>query len=194
LLNILQLVFGLTYTDISIYLRISVHLFIRTFRDDLLVRGSIPSVKEINLFEEAFAAWHPLLTDCWATMDGLKPYLQQLGNGGIQERYYNDWMHDHYVTSVFWFFPDRTIQIALFNVPGLVHDSQVAEFGNIYEKLENVFWLTGAKCCINLAFGNMQREYLYKSCQGVFGSLALTRRERKLEMSKKAGNIGAAES
>jgi hypothetical protein len=55
--------------------------------------------------------------------------------------------------------------------------------------------LTGAKCCIDLAFGNVNREYLYKPSQDLFGSLALTRRERKLELSKKeAGNIGTADS
>jgi hypothetical protein len=34
----------------------------------------------------AFAAKHSLLTDCLETVDGLKLYLQQLGNGDIQER------------------------------------------------------------------------------------------------------------
>jgi hypothetical protein len=83
--------------------------------------------------KEAFAAQHPLLRDCWATMDGLKLYLQQLGNGDIQECCYNGWMHDHYITSEFCFCLDGTIPIAFFNNPGLVHDSQVAEFGKIYE-------------------------------------------------------------
>jgi hypothetical protein len=119
-------------------------------------------------------------------MDGLKLYLQQAGDGDVQERYYNGWMHDHITMSVFCFCPDETIPIALFNVPGLVHDSQVAEFGNIYEKLENVFFLlTGAKCCIDLAFGNMQRDHLYTSCQDVFGLSAPTCKERKMDIRKK---------
>ncbi len=71
-------------------------------------------------------------------MYGLKLYLQQSGNTDIQERYYNGWTHDHLVTSVFCFCPDGTISIAFFNVPGSVHDSQVAEFGKIYDKLEGV--------------------------------------------------------
>jgi hypothetical protein len=118
-------------------------------------------------------------------MDGLKLFLQQSGNAIIQERYYNSWMHDQYVTSVFHFCPDETIPIAFFSVPGLVHNSQVAECGNIYGKLEAVFRLTGAKRCIDSAFGNMNREYLYKSSQDLFGSLAPTRHERKLEQWKK---------
>jgi hypothetical protein len=79
-----------------VYLRFGVRLFVETFREDSLARVSIPSAEEIKSFKEAFTAQHPLLTDCWATMDGLELYLQQLGNAIIQEHYYNGWMHDHY--------------------------------------------------------------------------------------------------
>ncbi len=118
LLSVLQLVFGLTYTNLSMYLRFGVCLFVETFMDDPFAQVSIPSAEEIELFKEAFAARHPLLTDCWVTMDGLKLFLQQLRNAIIQERYYNGWTHDHYVTSVFCFCPDGTIPIAFFDVPG----------------------------------------------------------------------------
>jgi len=118
-------------------------------------------------------------------MDGLKLYLQASGNSEIQERFYNGWTHDNYVTSVFCFCPNGTIPIAFFNVPGCVYDSQVAEFGKMYEKLEDVFRKTGGKCCVDLAFGSMKRKYLYKSCQDHLGSKAPTRKERKLDLQKK---------
>ena len=184
-LNVLQLVFGLTYTNLLVYLRFGIRLFVETFRHDPLASVSIPSAETIETFQDAFAVRHPLLNDCWATMDGLKLYLQQSGNAVIQERYYNGWTHDHYVTSVFCFCPDGTIPIAFFNVPGSVHDSQVAEFGNIYNRLEEVYLSTGAKCCIDSAFGNVTREYLYKSCQDLLGSNAPTRQERLLDLQKK---------
>ena len=95
-------------------------------------------------------------------MDGLKLYLQQAGTREIQERFYNGWTHDHYVTSVFCCCPDGTIPIDFFNVPGSVHDSQVAELGRIYQKLEQVYERTGGKCCVNSAFGNLERDYLLK--------------------------------
>jgi hypothetical protein len=104
-------------------------------------------------------------------------------------------MQDHYIKSIFCFCPDRTIPIAFFNVPGLVHHSQVAEYGNIYGKLEDVVRSTGAKCCIDLAFGNMNREYLYKLSQGLFASSASTHvRRGNWSYEKKAGNIGATDS
>jgi hypothetical protein len=36
-------------------------------------------MEEIKSFKEAFAAWHPLLTDCWATMDSLKLFFAKVG-------------------------------------------------------------------------------------------------------------------
>jgi hypothetical protein len=118
-------------------------------------------------------------------MDGLKLYLQTAGNVYIQERFHNGWTHDQYVTSVFCFCPNGTIPISFFNIPGSVHDRQVAKFGNIYNKLEGVYILYGAKCCVDLVFGNVMRGYLYKLCQDHLGSDAPTRELRKLDLCKK---------
>ncbi len=142
---------------------------------------SIPPIEDINEYKAAFREWHPLLQDCWATMDGLKLYLQQSGNTVIQEQFYNGWTHDHYVTSVFCFCPDGTIPIAFFNVLGSVHDSQVGELGKIYQKLEKVYDTTGGRCCVDLAFSNLERDYLLKSRQDLLGSSAPTQREQNLE-------------
>ena len=148
------------------------------YHHDPLARISIPSSEKIESYKAAFVEHHPLLNDCWEAMDGLKLYLQAARNSYIQERYYNGWTHDRYVTFVFCFCPDGTIPIAFFNVPGSVHDSQVAEFGKIYDKLEMVYRTMGGKCCIGSAFGTTNRDYLYKSCQDVLGSLAPTQQER----------------
>jgi hypothetical protein len=184
-LNVLQLVFGLTYSNLSIYLRFGIRLIIETFRNDPLARVAIPSREKIETYKVAYSKRHPLLKDCWATMDGLKLCLQASRNLEIQERFYNGWMHDHYVTSVFFFCPGGMIPIAYFNVPGCVHDSQVAEFGKMYDKLEDVYCTTGGKCCINLAFRSMKMNYLYKSCQDHLGSKAPTHWERQLDLQKK---------
>ncbi len=64
-LNVLSFIFGLTYTNLSIYLRFGVRLFFETFRDHPLARVSIPSsVEEIDSFKEVFAVQRPLLNDC----------------------------------------------------------------------------------------------------------------------------------
>jgi hypothetical protein len=64
-------------------------------------------------------------------MDGLKLMLEQSRDALIQEQFYNGWMHDHYVMSVMCFCPDGTIRIVFCNIPGAVHDSQVADYGDI---------------------------------------------------------------
>jgi hypothetical protein len=40
-LSVLQLVFGLTYTNLSVYLRFGIHLLVETFHDDPLARVSL---------------------------------------------------------------------------------------------------------------------------------------------------------
>ena len=94
-------------------------------------------------------------------------------------------MPNFYVTSVFCFWLDGTIPIAFFNIPGSVHDSQVTEFGNIYNKLEKVYLLTGAKCYIDSAFGKVSREYFYKSCQDHVGSSVPRCKLSKMDLHKK---------
>ena len=86
---------------------------------------------------------------------------------------------------MFCYCPHGTIPIAFFNLPSCVHDIQVAEFGKMYDKLEDVYRTMGGKCCKNLAFGRMKRNYLYKSCQDLLGSSAPTHRERILDLQKK---------
>ncbi len=98
-------------------------------------------------------------------MDGLKLMLEQSGDALIQEQFYNGWMHDHYVTSVICFCLDGTIPIVFWNIPGTVHDSQVADYGYIYNKLELVYLQDGAKCTVDSTFGNVSREFLINSSQ-----------------------------
>jgi hypothetical protein len=99
-------------------------------------------------------------------MDGLKITLEQSGDALIQEHFYNGWTHDHYVSSVLCFCPDRTIPIAYVNIPaGAVHDSQIANYGDIYDKLEIVYQRDGGQCTVDSAFGNVNREFLIKLLQ-----------------------------
>jgi hypothetical protein len=118
-------------------------------------------------------------------MDGLKLYLQQSGNKEIQACFYNGLTHGHYVTSVFIFCPNRTIPFAFFNVPGSVHDIQVAYWGRIYKKLGTVYQETGGKCTVDSAFGKINRPFLIKSSQDYFVSSAPTHQEQRLDIEQK---------
>ncbi len=133
------------------------------------------------MYKANFGERHPLLHDCWATISELKLYLQQAGNTEILEQFYNGWTHNHYVTSVFYFCPDETIQIAFFNVPGSVHGSQVVEVGKFYSKLEHVYDTMGGECCIDSALGSIERDFLLKWGQDLLGSSAPTCHKQNLE-------------
>ena len=160
-------------------------IFLATARSYSLAKIAIPSNEEIALYKEAVGAIYPLLSDVWSTMDGLKLYLQQSGNTEIQARFYNGWTHGHYVTSVFVFCPDGTIPIAFFNVPGSVHDSQVAHWGKVYDKLGAVYDETGGKCTVDSAFVKVNRPFLIKSSQDYLVSTMPTRQEQRLDLQRK---------
>ena len=98
-------------------------------------------------------------------MDGLKITLEQSGDALIQERFYNGWTHDHYVSSVLCVCPDGAIPKAYVNIPGNVHDSLIADYGDKYDKLETVYQRDGGQCTVDLAFGNVNKEFLIKSSQ-----------------------------
>jgi hypothetical protein len=51
-------------------------------------------------------------------MDGLKLQIQKSGDEAMQNAYYNGWLHDHLVGSVFLFAPSGLIAACTVNAPG----------------------------------------------------------------------------
>ena len=89
----------------------------------------------------------------------------------MQMRYYDGWTYDHYVTGVYCFCPDGTIPIAIFNVPGSFHDSNVCEYGGIYDKLDTIWKRCNGKCIVDSVFSQKKIEYLIKLLQQYFKSV-----------------------
>jgi hypothetical protein len=54
------------------------------------------------------------------------------------------------------------------NIPGAVHDSQVANYWDVYEKLKAVFVGNGGKYTVDSMFGNLSRDFLIKILQESF--------------------------
>jgi hypothetical protein len=161
----LSVIFGMTASSVSMYLRFGRRLIIRILIKEPDAAICVPSVQKIREYQAAIALKHPSLDGVWCTMDGLKLYLQQSGNVIIQNMFYNGWTHDHYVSAVFVFCPDGTIPIACYNMPGCFHDSTIAEWGNVYEKLERVFDAVGGKCTVDSAFSKKRYGFLIRSSQ-----------------------------
>jgi DDE superfamily endonuclease len=163
---VLQLIFGMTGTPVSMYLRFARRVLIRVLVQEPDSAIRIPDNDTIVKYQEAVKERHPALQNVWCTMDGLKILLQQSGDTTIQNNYYNGWTHDHYVSAVIVFCPDGTIPAACYNVPGCVHDSTIAEWGNLYSKLERVYESpVRGKCTVDSAFCKKRCLFLIKSQQ-----------------------------
>ncbi len=118
-MTVLQLIFGMTMTNLIEYLCFGHHILVRVLANYKDERIAIPSKEEIESYVFAISSQHPVLRKrrVWCSMDGLKLYLQEAPNFYVQLNFYNGWTHDHYVTNVFVFAPDGTIPISFFNVP-----------------------------------------------------------------------------
>jgi len=86
-----------------------------------------------------------------------------------QGMFYNGWQHAHYVTNLLVFAIDGRVIMAVMNAPGSIHDSTLAEWGDVYSELEVVHGRTGGVCCVDSAFAANKNPYLIKSSQSISG-------------------------
>ncbi len=127
----LQMHFGLSMTNLTMYLRFGRRIIVQVLKNNPLASITIPSAAKVEEYKQLVRDKYPLLTNVWAAMDGIKTPIQQASTTKQQSYFYNGWKHNHFVTSVFCFCPDGTIPIAYMNLPGAMHDSTIAEWGGI---------------------------------------------------------------
>lgn len=106
-----------------------------------------------------------MLGNVYAVADGLKLYLEQSSDTVIQNMFYNRWTHDQYLGNVFVFAPNGVIIACAINAPGSMHDSTIAEWGNMYSKREAVYERTGGRCVVDFAFSKGDYPFLIKSSE-----------------------------
>jgi hypothetical protein len=136
-ITVFQIIFGMTGTPVSMYLRFGRRILNEVLDAEPFAAIKMPSIEMIRTLQEVIRQKHPALDGAWCCMDGLQLYLQQAGNSNTQNRFYNGW----------------TIPICCYNLPGLIQDSfLVAEWGNIYPKLERVYNTVGGRCAVDSAF------------------------------------------
>ena len=167
---VLCIVFGIKASVCSLFLRFGRRLVLRALRNDENAEIRIPTGPEVKTFQQAFAAQHSTLEDVCSVADGLKLRLEQSSDGMIQNIFYNGWTHDHYISSIFVFAPNGCIIACAINAQGSMHDSTVAEWGNIYSKLESSCLQYGGRCVVDSAFCRGQYPVLIKSAQDQLGS------------------------
>jgi len=161
--SFLCLIFGVTASVCSLFIRFSRRILIKLLSSDARAAIVMPNDNDIATMQAAFQERHPALSDGYGVADGLKLLLQQSGNIIIQNRFYNGWTHDHYVSNVFVFSPLGKIIACAINAPGCLHDSTIAGYGDIYDKLEEAYNRTGGKCVVDSAFARARYPFLIKS-------------------------------
>ena len=66
-LTALQLIFGMTCSNLCMYLRFGRRVIVEALKSDSVTKIAIPSNEEIASHKEAVGAMYPLLSDVWST-------------------------------------------------------------------------------------------------------------------------------
>jgi DDE superfamily endonuclease len=164
---ILQGWFGFTGTHANTWLKFGRRGLLIVLSSNEHAKVEMPSDEKVVELCALTRVRHPLLTDVFAVADGLKLYFQQCDGLDEQSMYYNGWKHDHFITNVLVFSVDGKMIATVMNAPGSLHDSTLAEWGGIYDKLEAVYDRTGAKCCVDSAFQSSSNNYMIKSSENI---------------------------
>jgi DDE superfamily endonuclease len=164
-LAVLQIIFGVSASSLSLWLRFGRRMLIKALRDNTHAVVAMPTQEELASFVGAVTAKYPALTNCWGAMDGLKIRLERSGNPQVQNLFYNGWTHDHYISNLFLFSPDGKIRACYVNAPGSMHDSTMAKWGGLYEKVDQLYTTHGVKIVVDSAFASEARNSVYKSYQ-----------------------------
>ncbi len=167
---VLCLIFGVTDSVCKLFLRFGRLILLEILKRDSLAAVRMPYLPEAISFRGAVSMKYPLLKNVYCFMDGLKLRLEQSGNNTIQTMFYNGWQHDHFVNCVFAFAPNGTIIAAAINAPGSMHDSQIAEWGGIYAKLEDLYNEMGGLRVVDSAFLSSAVPVFNQVCARLFSS------------------------
>ncbi len=162
-LRVLQLIFGLTSTPLSTWLRFGRRCLIKALFYHPAAKVELPTPEEIQAYEQAISFKYPLLPNVWGAMDGLKLTMEMSGDADEQNRFYNGWTHDHYVTNLFLFSPDGKIRACYINAPGVLHDSTLANWGTLYDNIDRLFEETGSRVVVDSAFAKHNKQSMVKS-------------------------------
>ncbi len=162
-LRILQLIFGLTSSPISTWLKFGRRCLIKALFNHPAAKVQLPTGQEIRAFETTIKNKFNLLHNVWGAMDGVKLLIEQTGHGDEQNNFYNGWTHDHYVTNLLLFSPDGKVRGCYLNAPGVLHDSTLATWGNLYDDIDPIFERFGSHVDVDSTFAKANKESMIKS-------------------------------
>jgi len=159
----LCLLFGITASVCSLFTRFCHRILLKILSEHELACVKMPTSELFFEFNSCILEEYPLLSHVYCFMDGLKLSLESAGQSNVQNVFYNGWQHGHFVNCVFVFAPNGTIIAGAVNAPGSLHDSTIADWGGIYEKLGKFYELHQGKCVADSAFSSSSHDFLIKS-------------------------------
>ena len=160
----LSFVFGLTSTTLYRWLNFGRRLLLSALIKHPSAKVCLPTQDEFNEYAAAINEKYRYLQNVWGACDGLKTHIERPGNDVTQNRFYNGWIHGHYINSVFVFAPDGRIRACITNCPGAWHDSTQADY-HIYNQIAKVYEQFGGKIVVDSAFNALDHPFLIKSQQ-----------------------------
>ena len=164
-LRYLCIIFGVTLGRLSIWNRFARRIIIFGLINHPLARVAMPSEDELLSYVSAISAKYPILTDVWGAMDGLKIHLHASTDGAVQNRFYNGWLHSHFICSLFLFSPDGRVRATYFNAPGTMHDSTMAEWSGVCDALDGIYNQYRLRIVADSAFASEQHPSILPSYQ-----------------------------
>ena len=85
----LQLHFGLSMTNLTMYLRFGRRIVTEVLQGNDYAKIAVPSVETIENYKGFINAMYLALQHVWTAMDGLKTPIQQSGSTQTQKYFYN---------------------------------------------------------------------------------------------------------
>lgn len=127
--------FGVTATVFSLFLRFDSRFLLRILSADDNAWVRIPTVQEVDEYRSTFSEKYSILTEFTVLlMDSSCTWSNQVILLYIT-CFHNGWTHDHYVWNIFLVSPSGLIIACALNSPGAKHESQIAEWSEVYRKL-----------------------------------------------------------
>lgn len=152
-LYILQSWFGFTHTNVSVRIGLTMTILINILKNDKRYSINWPSNVEIDSYKHIIHKHREHLKGVYCFCNGFKLLIDKPINITLQNRYYNKWIDDYYISNLFVFAPnDGKIIFALYNAPGCIHDTTLIEWGSLYELIHETYNRTGGKCIIDSTF------------------------------------------
>lgn len=176
--KVLQIIFGMTASNLSVWLRFGRRILVLVLKDHPLARVELPSYNEVEEFKAAISSQYPVLRTVWGAVDGLKLRMHVPGADNTQSIFYNGWTHDHYVSNLFLFTPDGKVRKYFLNAPGTWHDSTLAIASMMYHDLDDVYQRNHrAQVVVDSAFNKDRWPCLIKSRQNIIDEQGNVRQE-----------------